>query len=179
VVHHRTATNGNEKQQTQEASGVTTLGIAFPEASELTQVPPRGVEFSQFSAKNGQFLDDVVQRVVHEPSSLARAISLANSGLSAAAAGEALAAISSWIRHLAQLHKIEATIDSQSTLCQVVDALVDGDALSRTQGTQVDTMVDFLSACVYGAPRSSGGACTSGHRLSFCECEYHAGIRSM
>lgn len=44
VVRHRTATDGNEKQQTQEASGVTTLGIAFPEASELTRVPPRGVE---------------------------------------------------------------------------------------------------------------------------------------
>lgn len=130
-----------------------------------TKVGDEGLEISHdfpgktASAPQSAVESDViaVQEPVPSRNAISQAISLANSGLPAAASGEALAAISCWIRHLAQLHKIEASIDSQATLCQVVDALVDGDALSRTQAAQVGKMVAFLSACVYGAPRSSQG----------------------
>ncbi len=86
---------------------------------------------------------------------LSQAISLAHSNLTAAAAGEALAALSRWLRDLAQLHSIKATIDSHGTLCQLVDALASRDVLSRTQAAQVDSVGQSLAACVYGAPRSS------------------------
>lgn len=148
-------TQKNPENSTElEDSGVLKVGLAPPVGLEKGAKTSRKQAVSDVGGAASSSI--AIETSEFEPlAKLQQAISLANADLTAAAAGEALAAISSWIRHLAQLHKIEATIDSQATLCQVVDALVDGDALSRTQVAQVDTMVDFLSACVYGAPRSS------------------------